>query len=112
MDQRRLEAPPGFEPGVEVCRFRWVTSDAGLSCLLVDARPRFWMVFWAFIVSNRSRTAYWSSPQRIRDRELADRKVKSGARSQQDFGILPERRLRPPSWIRLCPLFPVFISPG
>ena len=43
-----MEAPPGFEPGMEVCRFRRVALLNGWSCFLVRGTIRFCVVFGRF----------------------------------------------------------------
>ena len=43
--RRILEAPPGFEPGMEFCRFREVLYLVDSSCSLVSGVPRFSVVF-------------------------------------------------------------------
>ena len=36
---KNFETPPGFEPGMEVCRFRWVLYPVDSSCSLVPVVP-------------------------------------------------------------------------
>ena len=43
-----LEAPPGFEPGMEVLQIKRKVYVIDSSCFLVSARPSFYQVFGRF----------------------------------------------------------------
>jgi hypothetical protein len=56
IDERRLEAPPGFEPGMEVLRFPRVGYFVDPSCLLFSADVSFTGA-WALSDVNRTQVS-------------------------------------------------------
>jgi hypothetical protein len=63
--ERRMDAPPGFEPGWRFCRFRQVLDPVHSSCSLVSGTARFCTVLGRSVL-GRSRTEvglkFWFTP--------------------------------------------------